>query len=73
VLFVSGTNQLASGTVTVTNSAVLDSSKIFVTTLAPSGTVGTPYVLSVVSGSRFTVTNTSPTDNSVFSYLIYNP
>jgi hypothetical protein len=68
-----GMAKLTAGTVTVPTLRVTDSSRIFLTTNVPGGTVGTPYVASRSAGSGFTILSTSLTDTSRVAWLIFEP
>lgn len=68
-----GTATLAAGTVTVANTSVTSSSRIFVGTATPGGTVGAPFVSSVTVGTGFTIKSTSSTDTSTVAYEIFEP
>jgi hypothetical protein len=68
-----GTATLAAGTATVSNANVTASSRIFLTTQAPGGTVGTPYISARTAGTSFTITSTSSTDTSTVAYEIFEP
>lgn len=68
-----GTAVLAAGTVVVANTSVTANSRIFLTTQAPGGTVGAPYVSARTAGTSFTITSTSNTDTSTVAYLIMEP
>ncbi len=68
-----GVATLAAGTVTVANTSVTASSRIFVGTATPGGTVGAPFVSSVTPGTGFTIKSTSSTDTSVVAYQIFEP
>lgn len=68
-----GTATLSAGTVTVSNTSVTSSSRIFVGTATPGGTVGAPFVSSVTAGTGFTIKSTSSTDTSVVAYEIFEP
>jgi hypothetical protein len=69
-----GTATLTAGTVTVADTSVTASSRIFLTGQAPNA--GTPGALAVsarTAGTSFTVTSTSGTDTSTFAYEIFEP
>lgn len=68
-----GTVTLSGGTATVSNSTVTASTRIYLTTQTPSGTVGTPYVSARSAGTSFTITSTSGTDASTVAYLLVEP
>jgi hypothetical protein len=70
-----GTAVLAAGTVTVANTAVFASSRIFITAQS-LGTVATPQALAVtarIPGTSFTITSASATDTSTVAYEIFEP
>lgn len=66
-----GTATLTAGTVTVSNASVTATSRIFLTTQTPGGTVGSPYVSARTAGTSFTITSTSATDTSTVAYEIF--
>ncbi len=68
-----GTVQLSAGTATVANSAVTDSSRIFLTSQADGGTPGWLRVSARVAGASFTVTSSSSADTSTVAYEIFEP
>ena len=80
----SGTATLVAGTVTVSDSDVVDtgtastSSRILVTRMNDGGTVGDSYSITRSNGASFTITakyngSTQTADTSTVSYLILNP
>lgn len=69
----SGTAVLAAGAVTVANTSVTATTRIQLTTQAPGGTVGSPYVSARVAGTSFTITSTSGTDTSTVAYFLVEP
>lgn len=68
-----GTATLVAGTVTVANTTVTASSRIFVDINTPGGTVGAVYVSARTAGTSFTITSTSSADTSVVAYEIFEP
>lgn len=68
-----GTATLISGVVTVANSVVNSSSRIFVTAQEVSGTPGALYISARSSGTSFTISSTSGSDNSMVAYFITQP
>lgn len=66
-----GTATLVAGTVTVPNTSVTATSRIFLTIQSPGGAVGSPYVSARTAGTSFTITSTSATDTSVVAYEIF--
>jgi hypothetical protein len=66
-----GTATLTAGTVTVANTSITATSRIFLTTQAPAGTPGALYISATVAGTSFTVTSTSGADASTFAYEIF--
>lgn len=68
-----GIATLVGGTVTVSTTAVANTSRVFLTIQAPSGTVGTTYVSSRIASTSFTITSTSGTDTSAVAWLIVDP
>lgn len=70
-IFTTGTGTLSGGTVTVSNTAVTATSKIFLTDTASSLTnVGTLSVSAKSAGVSFTVTSANALDGSTFNYMI---
>ena len=68
-----GTGTLASGTVTISTTAVTANSLIFLTDTASSLTnVGTLSVSAKSAGTSFTVTSANALDTSTFNWLIIN-
>ncbi|MGH3437145.1 MAG: hypothetical protein ACRDRN_11840 [Sciscionella sp.] len=68
-----GVATLAAGTVTVANTAVTASSRIFLTIQSPGGTPGAVYVNAVTAGTSFVIKSTSVADTSVVGYEIFEP
>lgn len=74
----SGTAVLASGTVTVSDSDVMEtgtaatSSRIFVTRMTDGGTVGS-YSITRINATSFSITSTSGSDTSTVSWMMINP
>jgi hypothetical protein len=68
-----GVATLVAGTVTVADTSVTASSRIFLTTNTPGGTVGSPYNSARTAGTSFTITSTSSTDTSTVAYEIFEP
>ena len=60
-------------TVVVSNSSVTSSSRIFLTTQSPSGTVGSPYVSGRTAATSFGIKSTAPGDASTVAYEIFEP
>ena len=58
------------GSALVATNVVAASSRIFLTTQAPSGVVGTPYVSSRAAGISFSITSTSTGDASLVAWMI---
>jgi len=69
-----GTSTLASGTVTVSTTAVTASSKIFVSVRTPGGTQGFLSVpsSSVIAGTSFIINSTSNSETSTVDWWIIN-
>lgn len=70
-----GTSTLASGTVTVTNTAVTASSRIFLT-IQSLGTVTAPKPIAVTAktaATSFVITSSDNTDTSVVAWEIFEP
>ena len=68
-----GTATLVAGAVTVSDTAVTANSRIFLTTQAAAGTVGTPYISARTAGASFTIASTSGSDTSTVGYEIFEP
>lgn len=68
-----GTAVLAGGTVTVNTTAIGANSVVMLTTQAPGGTVGAPYVSARTAGTSFTITSTSASDTSTVGWRILDP
>lgn len=68
-----GISTLSGGSATVATAAVSNTSRIFLTVQAPSGTVGTTYIASRIAGTSFTIVSTSGTDTSAIAWLIVDP
>jgi hypothetical protein len=68
-----GTAVLVAGSVTVANTAVTASSRIFLTSNADGGTPGFVRVSARVAGTSFTITSSSGTDTSTIAYEIFEP
>ena len=67
-----GTAALTAGTVTVANTSVTSSSRIFITA-QDNSTVGSIRVSARVAGTSFTITSTANTDTGVIAYQIFEP
>lgn len=65
-----GTATLAAGTVTITNSSVNSTDRIFVTRVSVGGTVGTALAYTIINGTSFTITSNNPLDTSVVIWWI---
>lgn len=68
-----GTAVLAAGAVTVANTSITASSRIFVTSNIDGGTPGFLRVSARVAGTSFTITSSSGTDTSTVAYEIFEP
>jgi hypothetical protein len=68
-----GVATLVGGTVTVNNTRVTISSRIFLTHQNNSGAVGFPTISARVAGTSFTILSSSGTDTSDVGYLIIEP
>lgn len=66
-----GLATLIGGTVTVANSTITATSKIFVTPQGGLLNVGTVWVSSRVNGTSFTITSANVLDARVVAYQIY--
>lgn len=60
-------------TVTVANTSVTATSRIFLTIQAPAGTVGTPYVFTRTAGTSFGIRSTNSADTSTVAWMIVEP
>lgn len=70
----SGTATLNGTTaVTVANTSVTTTSRIYLTIQAPGGTVGSPYVSARTAGTSFQIKSTATGDTSTVAYLIVEP
>lgn len=75
----SGVATLVAGTVTVSDSDVLEtgtaatSSRIFVTRMTDGGTLGTGYSITRVNATSFTITSTAGAETSTLSWMMINP
>lgn len=68
-----GTAVLAGGTVTVANTSVTATSRIFLTAQTTGAAPGALRVSARVAGTSFTITSSSATDTSTVAYLIMEP
>ena len=68
-----GEGVFVGGTITVATTAALASSRIFVTTQSPAGTVGAPYISARSAGTNFTITSTEGVDTSTVAWFIVEP
>lgn len=68
-----GTATLAAGTVTVANTSVTASSRIFLTAQNSGAAPGALRVSARTAGTSFTITSTSGTDTSLVAYEIFEP
>jgi hypothetical protein len=68
-----GVATLAAGTVTVADTSVTASSRIFLTVQSPGGTAGFLVVSARTAGTSFTILSSSGTDTSVVGYEIFEP
>lgn len=66
-----GVGTLTAGSVTVANTSVTGTSRIFLTAQSVSGSAGALYVADRTAGTSFTVASTSATDTSSFAYEIF--
>lgn len=75
----SGVATLVAGTVTVSDSDVLEtgtastSSRILVTRMTDGGTLGTGYSITRVNATSFTITSTAGAETSTLSWMMINP
>lgn len=60
-------------TVTVSTTAVTANSRILLTTQAPGGTVGSPYVFTRSAGTSFGIRSTDGADTSTVAWMIVEP
>lgn len=68
-----GTATLAAGTVTVANTNITASSRIFLANISPGGTAGFLVVSAISPGASFTILSSSSIDTSVIAYQIFEP
>lgn len=68
-----GTAVLVAGTVTVADTAVTASSRIFLTSQADGGTPGFVRVSARTAGTSFTITSSNVADTSTIAYEIFEP
>lgn len=68
-----GVSTLVAGTVTVANTNVTASSRIFLTTQTPGGTAGFLVVSARVAGTSFTILSSNAADTSVVAWEIFEP
>lgn len=68
-----GVATLVAGTVTVANTAITASSRVFLTAQTTGGTPGALRVSARTPGTSFAITSTSGTDTSQVAYLIMEP
>ncbi len=64
---------LVGGTVTVSNTSVTASTRIFLSHANTSGTLGHLYISARNSGVDFTITSSSGTDTSTVNWLLIEP
>lgn len=67
-----GTATLVGGTVTVSTTAALTASKIFVTVVTPGGTQGFLSVPTITNATSFVINSTSGTETSTVNWWIIN-
>lgn len=68
-----GTATLVAGTVTVNNTLITATSRIFLTPQNSSGTAGSVYISARVASTSFTITSTSATDTRDVAWLLVEP
>jgi hypothetical protein len=68
-----GTATLVAGTVTVGDTAVTASSRIFLSNIAPGGTAGFLVVSAISAGTSFTILSSNAADTSAIAYEIFEP
>lgn len=68
-----GVATLTAGTVTVANTSVTATSRIFLTAQSDGGTVGFQRVSARAAGTSFTITSSSGADTSVVAWMIIEP
>ena len=68
-----GVSTLVAGTVTVSNTSVTSSSRIFLTAQNSSGSAGEVYISGRSSGTSFTITSTNILDTRDIAWLIIEP
>jgi len=64
---------LVGGTVTVNTTAVATGDIIFLSCTAAGGTQGIPRISAIVNATSFTITSSSGTDTSTYSWMIVRP
>lgn len=68
-----GQSVLSGGTVTVSNTSVTASTRIFLSRQVAGGTLGHLSVGTVVAGTSFVINSSSGTDTSTISWLLIEP
>lgn len=68
-----GTAVLVAGTVTVSNTSVTASTRIFLTTQTPGGVPGAVYISARTAATSFDITSTSVADTSTVAFLMVEP
>ena len=64
---------LVAGTVTVANTSVTASSRIFLTHAVVGGTIGIPSIGTVTAGTSFVINSSNAADTSTINYEIFEP
>lgn len=68
-----GTAVLVAGTVTVNNTSITASTRVFLTAQVAGGTPGALRLGTVVAGTSFVITSSSGTDTSTVAWLLVEP
>lgn len=70
---VMGTATLVGGTVTVSNTTVTASSRIFIQRVASGGTIGTALTYTISAGTSFTINSDNVLDTSTVNWVMFIP
>ncbi len=68
-----GVATLVGGTITVSNTSVTASSRIFTSRQTAGGTLGHLSIGTIVAGTSFVINSSSATDTSVVAWLLIEP
>jgi hypothetical protein len=66
-------NGASPGTVTVANTSVTASTRIFLTTQTAGGSVGFPYVSAITASTSFSITSSANGDTNIVAWLLIEP